>query len=50
MALTPLETVLLGALRTLVRACEDADEVEDVDTEVSRAKRVISDAERQARQ
>ena len=47
MALTPLETVLLAALRDLVRSCEDADEVDDID--IHRAQGAISDAERQER-
>ena len=47
MALTPLETILLAALRDLVRSCEDADEVDDID--IHRAQRAISDVERQDR-
>ena len=43
MPLTALETVLLVALRALVRSCEDADEVDAIDIH-----RAISDAERQA--
>jgi len=46
MLLTALETVLLAALRALVRSCEDADAVDDID--IHRAQRAISDAERQA--
>jgi len=44
MPLTALETVLLAALRALVRSCEDA--VDDID--IHRAQRAISDAARQA--
>ena len=47
MALSPLETVLLAALRDLVQSCEDADEVADID--LHRAQRAISDAARQDR-
>ncbi len=46
MPLTALETVLLAALRALVRSCEDVDAVDDID--IHRAQRAISDAERQA--
>ena len=46
MPLTALETVLLAALRALVRSCEDADAVDDID--IHRAQRASSDAERQA--
>ncbi len=46
MALTPLESQLLEALRRLVRECDGADEIEDVESEVSNAKEAIRDAER----
>ena len=50
MALTRLEAELLKALRDLVRAFHDVDEIDDLEGEVNRATRVISDAERQERQ
>ena len=49
MALTPLEAELLKALRDLVRAFHDADEVDDREGEGNSATRVSRDVERQER-
>jgi len=47
--LSPFESELLEALRDLVRALDDADEVDDVEREAHNARNVIAAVDRRRR-